>query len=473
MNIIRESKHSMTLPKDNCRRKKYRSLPDKYLAEYTERITRLTKSRVGLLCILVVALYLSATALSYAISPSEFNSNETPLALFFILAALALFIFNRKASAAIPVKVNAYLAVILSLAFMTCLCAIYKEYFNITGPIYLFMLFTISFTIPWRPKEVAVVTLLHMAAFSKLFMRLNSDMPPEIHAMLWQSYSDGMIMIFMGFILCYVLRREENALQIENYLLLKDVESKNAQMQRELELATRIHKTLIPRSINTDKADIAVLYLPMYYMGGDYAKFQFVDNEKLIFIIADVTGHGVSAALMVNRIHAEVERLIREGRSPGLLLNELNDLIVKQFEGINMFLSAFAGMLDFKSMKLIYSNHGHPAQYIYHIKDSVVARLSSQTALLGLSGSEKEACEHSINFDKGDRILLFTDGVIETRNKRDEFYGEDRLERFVRENYNLEVEQFNQRLLDDLNGFKKSDFEDDIFILNIHAKTGR
>jgi sigma-B regulation protein RsbU (phosphoserine phosphatase) len=208
----------------------------------------------------------------------------------------------------------------------------------------------------------------------------------------------------------------------------------------------------------------------MYYIGGDYAKFQFVDNDRLIFVIADVTGHGVSAALMVNRLHTEVELLIREGRSPGALLNELNDLIMKQFSGINIFLSAFAGLLDFKNMQLAYSNHGHPAQYIYHIRKSTVTRLSSQTTLLGLPNSEGKTYEHLLDFDKGDKILLFTDGVIEAKNKTAEPYGAERLERFIAENYTLGVEEFNQQLLNNLSNFKQGNFQDDIFILNIHAK---
>jgi len=350
------------------------------------------------------------------------------------------------------------------------LCAVYKDYFNISAPIYVFVLFTVSFTIPWRPREIIVIFLFHAAAFSQLFMQICPDPFSGGSAALLQNYYDGMLLIFMGLILCYVLRREESARQAENYLLFKEVESKNAQMQRELELATRIHKTLIPRSISTDRADVAVLYLPMHYIGGDYAKFQFIENDRLVFIIADVTGHGVPAARMVNRLHTEVERLIRERKSPGMLLNELNDLIVRQFEGINMFLSAFAGLLDFREMKLTYSNHGHPAQYIYHIKNSAIARLPSQSSLLGLSGSGPEACEHSIGFDRNDRILLFTDGVTETRNRNGEFYGEDRLERFVKDNCALGVEQLNQCLLEDLDNFKKGDFEDDIFILSIHAK---
>jgi serine phosphatase RsbU (regulator of sigma subunit) len=447
-----------------------RGIPQAYQAEYIEKLTILVRSRVQLLCKLVVVIYFLSTTISYAISSSTFDLREIPLGIFLILTALLILRWNKKAKNIALLKANTYLFVIFSLIFLTRLSIVYKEYFNVSASLYLFALFTVSFTIPWLPGEIAIIASLHALTFSRLFIYIRRHLPPQDLAGTLQSYSDGILLIFMGFILCYVLRRKENDRQIENYLLLKEVESKNEQMRKELELATRIHKTLIPHSINTDKADIAVLYLPMYYIGGDYAKFQFIDNDKLIFIIADVTGHGVSAALMVNRLHTEVERLIREGKGPGALLSELNDLIMKQFSGINIFLSAFSGLFDFKNMKLFYSNHGHPAQYIYHITKSAITRLSSQTTLLGLSSSEGKIHQHCLNFDKGDRMLLFTDGVIETKNKSGEFYGTEHLEHFIAANYKLSVEQFNQCLLNDLSAFKRGDFQDDIFILNIHAK---
>jgi hypothetical protein len=363
-------------------------IPQIYQAEYTEKLANLIRSRVQLLCKLVLALYLLATVLSYAISSSSFDLREIPLGIFLVLAALLIIHWNKKTKNIALLKANAYLFILFALFFLTRLSIVYKDYFDVSAPLYIFALFTASFTIPWQPAEIAVIAALHALAFSRLFIYIRRHLPPQDLAGTFQDYSDGMLLLLMGFILCYVLRRKENSRQIENYLLLKEVESKNEQMRKELELATRIHKTLIPHSINTDRADIAVLYLPMYYIGGDYAKFQFVDKDKLIFVIADVTGHGVSAALMVNRLHTEVERLIREGKNPGALLNELNDLIMKQFSGISIFLSAFSGLLDFKNMKLIYSNHGHPTQYIYHITKSMVTRLSSQTTLLGLSNSE-------------------------------------------------------------------------------------
>jgi serine phosphatase RsbU (regulator of sigma subunit) len=448
----------------------YTKVPEAYFAEYRDEVTNFTRCRVGLLCALILAVYLLATTAGYFADPSVFNSRELPLGAFLVVAGLSVLWLNGRSKTLVAVKTNAYLFVAIALVFLTKLSIVYSDYFNVSAPLYMFALFAISFTIAWESREILVISLLHAAAFSYLFTVVRSVTPLAELAELAEDYFDGMILLSMSFILCYVLRRKENARQVENYLLLKEVRSRNEQMERELALATKVHKTLIPRSINTDRADVAVLYLPMFCMGGDYAKFQFIDNDRLFFIIFDVTGHGVSAALMVNRLHTEVERFMREGKSPEALLQGLNCLMLEQFQGINMFLSAFAGLLDFKNMKLIYSNHGHPAQYMYHIKGSSITRLPSQDTLLGISGLEQGPGERALDFAAGDKVLLFTDGIIETKGEKGEFYGEERLEHFVTNNHGLEVEDFNQSLLGELNAFKKGEFNDDIFILNIRTK---
>jgi len=241
-------------------------------------------------------------------------------------------------------------------------------------------------------------------------------------------------------------------------------------MHKELELATRVHKTLIPKSLSTDLVDIAVMYLPMYYIGGDYAKFHFVDKDRLIFIICDVTGHGVSAALLVNRVHTEFESLAREAKEPGTLLKELNNFIIKDFGGIDMYLSAFCGLLDFKTGRLIYSNYGHPAQYIYRVRELDIQRLESQTSLLGLPFPDDGLYQSQIKFNKGDQLLLFTDGLIEASNGHGEKYGKEKIESFIKQNCNAGPDLFNQKLLEELNTFKDEGFKDDIFLLSVKIK---
>jgi serine phosphatase RsbU (regulator of sigma subunit) len=332
--------------------------------------------------------------------------------------------------------------------------------------IYLFLLFLVSITIPWRVWEVAIIWFMHLSAFSILFLYFQTYFPQ--HVGHW--YADGVLFLFTGFILCAVVRKKESSRDIENFILLKESEKINEQMHRELELATRIHKTLIPRSISTDAVDINVTYLPVSYMGGDYAKYHFTDDGRLLFIICDVTGHGVSAALTVNRLHTELERLVREEDRPGALLEELNKFLMGDFEGANIYLSAFCGLIDIKGKKLAFSNHGHPAQYLYKSKEGEVIPMPSQASLLGISRDSEGADQSELSLDKGDRLLLFTDGIIECKGVYGSEYGSEALEGFIRSDMESSGPDFSKRLIERLRSFNGGGFDDDIFLLDINIK---
>ncbi len=133
-----------------------------------------------------------------------------------------------------------------------------------------------------------------------------------------------------------------------------------------------------------------------------------------------------------------------------------------------MYLSAFCGMLDFSTEKLIYSNYGHPSQYVYRIHQNKILELSSQTTLLGIGElGPSEIHETEIPYQKGDLLLLFTDGITETRNAHEEEFGTERLKDFLVRNAEFEHDRINQRLMEELNGFKMGGFRDDIFIMSI------
>ena len=189
-------------------------------------------------------------------------------------------------------------------------------------------------------------------------------------------------------------------------------------------------------------------------------------------MICDVTGHGVSAALLVNVINTEFERLAKEGKSPGDLLKELDRFIVNDFAGANMYLTAFCGVLDYSrfSRKFTYSSYGHPPQYIYCATNSKINKISAQTSFLGLPIEDDNIYQEEIPFNKGDQILLFTDGVTEARDTDGNEYGDKKLEDFIKENNDLQVESFNKKLLSRLNFFTQNNLRDDVFILSIKTK---
>ncbi|MBD3426642.1 MAG: SpoIIE family protein phosphatase [Candidatus Omnitrophica bacterium] len=447
-----------------------RDIPGKYLPGFIHEQTSLIRSRVNLFCALVVFLYFFTVAASLVMYPEQVIILDILLGVLLLLAAAVIFYFNQKATSLTSARFNAYIFTALMLAVLVKLSVVYRDDPVVAAATFVFTVFFVSVTIPWKPLEVIAIGLMHLVAYSASFLRIRSLAGTDLEQFGLMPYLDGFIFIIMAVFLCVVVRRAEMARDVQNYVLFKEVEEKSDQMRRELELATRIHKTLVPPSVTSPRVDIAVSYLPVYYMGGDYAKYKFLDEDRFIFIICDVTGHGVSAALLVNRVHAEFERLAQEGKSPGVLLRDLNSFIEEDFEGTEMYLSAFCGMVDLDRMRLTYSSYGHPPQYVYHARQGNIVALKAQASLLGVPFEEDLLHEKDLALERGDRVLLFTDGLTETAGGGGEQYGDGRLEAFIAENKYVPAEEFNRALLKDVELYRSGKSTDDIFILDIGIK---
>lgn len=455
-------------------------IPEQYLGEYREKQTVFIRNRVHLFCILSIAFYFFVTIADVLINPTDFMMTEIMIGLVLIFAGVLLLFFNSRAKTFFAIKLSAYIFIVLLLALLTEVGVDYADSkvvdasnVLLSSSVFVFVLFLVLMTIPWSPSEVVPIWIMHVVAFTTEFLLARGvpHVPKEMFGL--KHYLEGFIFLAMAFALCLIVRRREAIRDIANFLLLKEVENKNEQIHKELEWAVRVHKSIIPHSISNDRVEIAVKYLPASYIGGDYAKFEFPDDDRLIFIISDVTGHGVPAALLVNRFHAEFERLAKKGKEPGSLLKELNEFIKEEFEGSDMYLTAFCGLLDFKKMHLLYSSYGHPPQYLYSEKENNVKNMPAHTSLLGLPVNDSKTYQSDIEVHAGDKILLYTDGVTETVNSRNEEYGNDRLEKFLKKNHNLSAEDFNRKLLGELDVFKDGKFKDDVCMLTIGIKHQR
>jgi sigma-B regulation protein RsbU (phosphoserine phosphatase) len=317
-------------------------------------------------------------------------------------------------------------------------------------------------------REIIFLSAIYIATYAGfiLWLQYGLHLPvrsfPRFHAVL-----DGVTYMMVAGTTSLIIRYNDLRRDMDNFMLLKRIESQTVQFEKELELARRVNQTLVPIPFANEKAEIAVTYLPMGYVGGDYAKFRFIDNDRLIIFISDVTGHGVPAALLVNRVHAEFERLIGDESGPGKLLNKLNQFITRDFEGTQMYLSAFCGILDFRQKTFTYSNYGHLPQYLWRDGEKMILDLDSHRSFLGISFDDSEHHETVAYFGKGDNLLLFTDGVVEARDQRGSQYGEARLRDFMKRNSGKPAEPFNEALTHELRGVSGNSFDDDIFIMNV------
>ena len=209
---------------------------------------------------------------------------------------------------------------------------------------------------------------------------------------------------------------------------LKATTANKERIESELRIARGIQMGMIPKSFPAfpDRDDVSLVakLVPAKEVGGDLYDF-FIENDKLYFIIGDVSGKGIPASLVM----AVTCRLFRSVASyldrPEEIITSLNNSLADGNDS-NMFCTAFLGILDLKTGSLLYCNAGHNAPYIIE-KDGKVSAMSVTPNLpLGLfSGFPYEGQETRIEKDM--MIYLFTDGVNEAENIEKEQFSDERL----------------------------------------------
>lgn len=295
------------------------------------------------------------------------------------------------------------------------------------------------------------------------------------------SIKDLIFTSIVAILFVYVLDR----VRYKAYLQSKELEEERNKLklksniiERELKMARTIQESMIPAYDPNDK--IASLYKPMEQVGGDFYDFvSFRDTNKIGIFVSDVSGHGVPAAFITSMIKSHIYQAGELRENPAALLKYLNDFLTTQ-TGSN-FVTAFYGIIDFKSHKFIYCNAGHNAPYLVDSKSVNLLKGEGKSLPLSiLSNIELEKVNKSYTnthakLKKGKKLILYTDGLVETVNighQNHHIQAEDFeyaiLEDTFKKLYKLPSAKFVQHLFAKLVQFRGSDkFEDDVCIICI------
>lgn len=195
--------------------------------------------------------------------------------------------------------------------------------------------------------------------------------------------------------------------------------------RKHLELAAIIHESLLPNPVRHPGIEIDVRYLPMERVGGDYCQIVFPDDGCCYLTICDVSGHGLSAALLATRISAEVRNMITSRLQPGEMVERLDSFYWRYFSRTEMQLSFFVVKLDLNEGRLVYSGAGHPSPLLMRRESGRIEVLESQNLLIGVEEAEVgRTIQGERDVVTGDRLLLYTDGLTETTNPDGKMLGE-------------------------------------------------
>jgi serine phosphatase RsbU (regulator of sigma subunit) len=238
-------------------------------------------------------------------------------------------------------------------------------------------------------------------------------------------------------------------------------------IQKELEIAQQIQSSTLPRDVpNLPGLDIAARYLPMSAVAGDFYDFLVVDEKRIGVLIADVTGHGVPAALIASMLKVAFAAQFAHADDPARVLTGLNRALCGKFE--EHFVTAAYLFADLEKSILRYSAAGHPPLLLASRSQNGVREIEHNGLMLGMF-PEASYSATEIPVHPGDRCLLCTDGVFEAKNSQQEEFGKSRSKNFFRAHTDSPAGRFANALLDEISRFAGHDSgrarEDDITLL--------
>jgi PAS domain S-box-containing protein len=265
-------------------------------------------------------------------------------------------------------------------------------------------------------------------------------------------------------------KRAEEALRLSEESLRKRTEM----FEKDLRIAQMIQKVLLPGQVpENSRLKIDWRFIPFDAVGGDFFSFSAPDNGSMGIFIGDVAGHGISSALFLSLIKNATSRVALEyNRNPRGYIKRLNDELCEYMQ--SYFMTAIYGLFtaragDSAGVEFTFANGGHPSPIYQDITSGETRFLDADGSIIGVF-SDADFNEARIELARGDRIYLYTDGLVEARNEQGLLFGFDELPSLVREVSTPALTDTLDAILGEINKFKGSmRFDDDVVLIGVEV----
>ncbi len=254
------------------------------------------------------------------------------------------------------------------------------------------------------------------------------------------------------------------AVSIERARLHKETLEKR-KLEEDLKIARDIQKTFLPKENPIVFGfDVSGINISSEKVGGDYYDFIPIVEQQLGVAIADSSGKGIPASLIMAAFRASLKAEIRNNYTIRTIFNKVNFLLFESLEREN-YVTAVYGVLDTKSKIFTFSNAGHNPPILYRPNGTIEYLTEGGIALGMFPNSTYE--ERSLPLSKGEIIVFYTDGTTEAMNKNREEFGIKRLEEIIRTNYSLPARALQDKIIDKINQFASGQKSDDLTMVVI------
>jgi sigma-B regulation protein RsbU (phosphoserine phosphatase) len=228
-------------------------------------------------------------------------------------------------------------------------------------------------------------------------------------------------------------------------------EQRLAAIEQEMETARRIQSSILPREMPVVRGlDVAVQYVPVAAVAGDFYDFLQQNDTHLGVLVADVSGHGVPAALVASMIKVASAAYASEVLDPARVIDGLNKILCKELQ--HQFVTAGCLLLDMEDRTALYAGAGHPPLLLWRRSSRTLHEIEENGLLLGFRPSESYS---STRFDlqPGDRIVMCTDGILEAEHPRHGFFGDARFRELIADGDHLSAKDFADSILSNLSAW--------------------
>lgn len=259
------------------------------------------------------------------------------------------------------------------------------------------------------------------------------------------------------------------AVASENKRLFKN-QVEQERMNKEIELAREVQSLLIPQRLpKSNYFEVSSIYRPHFNVGGDYYDCLVIEPGRYLICLADISGKGVSAALLMSNLQANIKQLVKQYTTVDALVTNLNAAVF-ELTGGERFLTLFIADVWPEKGKVDYINCGHISPLLYNAGN--MSALNIGTTVLGAFPTLPFLEKGHLNLSGQSILLIFTDGLTDLINPSAEYFDLEHIEKFIIENHSKNSASFNTLLMDELEKFKGNQtFPDDITVLTCKIDT--
>ncbi len=258
------------------------------------------------------------------------------------------------------------------------------------------------------------------------------------------------------------------AVAIENKRLFKQ-QLERDKIEKDMALASEVQKMLIPQDMpNSDDYEVDLVYQPHSDIGGDYIDVIKFGKDKFSLCIADISGKGIAAALLMANFQATMKSLIFQYRDMETFVYALNESVFKITKS-ERFITLFIAEIDITKKTMTYINAGHYPPLLYN--DGEIIHLNKGTTVIGAFEKLPMIEETTLSLSDNAFLLAFTDGLADIKNNKEEYFDEAYLKPFLEKHKDKTPKAFNEKLMETLLNYKgKNAYVDDIAILTCKVK---